>query len=44
MERKVLLLLKEDTKDVILAGRNIEKLYINTADKIKVGLGWELKL
>ncbi len=36
MERKVLLILKSETESVMLAGRNVEKLYINTADKIKV--------
>eukprot|EP00199_Chlamydomonas_sp_CCMP681_P005587 CAMPEP_0119113200 /NCGR_PEP_ID=MMETSP1180-20130426/43113_1 /TAXON_ID=3052 ORGANISM="Chlamydomonas cf sp, Strain CCMP681" /NCGR_SAMPLE_ID=MMETSP1180 /ASSEMBLY_ACC=CAM_ASM_000741 /LENGTH=261 /DNA_ID=CAMNT_0007101113 /DNA_START=18 /DNA_END=803 /DNA_ORIENTATION=- len=36
MVRKVLLILKAENTNVMLAGRNVEKLYINTADKIKV--------
>jgi ribosomal protein L4 len=37
MEEKVLLITKDASNEgVHLAGRNVEKLYINTADKIKV--------
>lgn len=36
-EQKVLLIIKDASNEgVQLAGRNVEKLYINTADKIKV--------
>jgi hypothetical protein len=38
MEQKVLVITKEACEAVTLAGRNIEKLYINTADAIKVRL------
>ncbi|KAL6752306.1 plastid/chloroplast ribosomal protein L4 [Haematococcus lacustris] len=36
MKQKVLLILKERDEGVILAGRNVEKLYINTTDEIRV--------
>jgi len=36
MEQKVLLITNEASDNVVLAGRNVEKLYINSADAIKV--------
>jgi ribosomal protein L4 len=36
MEEKVLLITKEAGSNVALAGRNVEKLFHNTADAIKV--------
>lgn len=36
MEQKVLLITKDATKSITLAGRNVEKLYLNHADAIKV--------
>ncbi len=38
-EEKVLLITKEHNENVHLAGRNVEKLYLNTADAIKVRRG-----
>lgn len=35
-ETKTLLITKEANENVMLAGRNVEKLYINTADAIKI--------
>lgn len=36
MERKVLLITKEKSEEVLLAGRNVAKLAINSADAISV--------
>lgn len=36
MERKVLLVTREVNEDVVLAGRNVPKLAINTASAIRV--------